>query len=80
MAEKPTTTSDTDARNEGEGTPTAARQYNDAQGRSAQSGKVREKAGNAARSLDRDQRALRRAEAVGRGHAKADDPKVGGKH
>jgi hypothetical protein len=52
--------------NEGEGYKTAAREYNEAQHRFAQSGQVEEKAREAARAIDSPERAeLERAEAVG---------------
>jgi hypothetical protein len=55
--------------NEGEGNKTAARQYNDAQERFAQSGKVEEKAREAERALDGPEKAaLQHAEDVGRSH------------
>jgi len=53
--------------NEGEGNKTAAREYNDAQHRFAQSGRVEEKAREAARAMASPERAeLERAEAIGR--------------
>src|SRR3954470_20916632 len=57
----------TSARNEGEGNKTAAREYNEAQHRFAQSGKVEEKAREAARAMASPERAeLERAEAIGK--------------
>ena len=53
--------------NEGEGNKTAAREYNEAQRRFAQSGKVEDKAREAATALASTERAeLERAEAIGR--------------
>jgi ElaB/YqjD/DUF883 family membrane-anchored ribosome-binding protein len=53
--------------NEGEGNKTAAREYNEAQHRFAQSGKVEEKAREAAKAMDSPERAeLERAEAIGK--------------
>jgi len=53
--------------NEGEGNKTAAREYNEAQHRFAQSGHVEEKAREAARAMASPERAeLERAEAIGR--------------
>jgi hypothetical protein len=64
-------------RNEGEGNRTAARQYNEAQRRFAQSGKVDEKAHEAEHALERPERSvLERAEAVGKSHKRAEDPEV----
>jgi hypothetical protein len=63
--------------NEGEGNKTAARQYNDEQKRFAQSGKVEEKAREAEQALDGPEKdALKRAEAVGKGHSAGEDPAV----
>ena len=54
-------------RNEGEGNKTAAREYNEAQRRFAQSGKVEEKAREAATAMASMERAeLERAEAIGK--------------
>ncbi|MBV9824543.1 MAG: hypothetical protein JO001_02510 [Alphaproteobacteria bacterium] len=61
-------------RNEGEGNKTAARQYNEAQHEFADSGKVDEKAREAEQALDKEQRELQRAEAVGKRHAHGEDP------
>src|ERR1041384_42024 len=53
--------------NEGEGNKTAAREYNEAQHRFAQSGKVEDKAREAATAMASTERAeLERAEAIGR--------------
>ena len=57
-------------RNEGEGNRTAARAYNEAQHRFAETGKVEEKARDAARAMNSPERAeLESAEAIGRQHA-----------
>ncbi len=61
--------------NEGEGNKTAARQYNEAQHRFAESGPVEEKAREAEQALDSEKRELERAEAVGKRHA-AKDPET----
>ena len=54
-------------RNEGEGNKTAAREYNEAQRRFAQSGQVGEKAREAERAMSGPERIeLERAEAIGR--------------
>lgn len=66
----------TTARNEGEGNRTAAREYNEAQRRFVESGKVEEKAREAEKSLDADKEALERAEAIGKRHARGEDPAV----
>jgi len=61
--------------NEGEGNKTAAREYNEAQHRFAESGKVEEKAREAEKALDGDERReLERAEAIGKRHAAGEDP------
>ena len=63
--------------NEGEGNKTAARQYNEAQQRFAQSGKVEEKAREAEQGLDGPEKeALQQAEAVGKRHSAGEDPAV----
>jgi hypothetical protein len=63
--------------NEGEGNKTAARQYNEAQQRFAQSGKVEEKAREAEKALDGPEKdALQQAEAVGKRHGAGEDPAV----
>ena len=69
-------TQDANERNEGEGNKTAAKKYNQAQQRFAQSGKVEEKAREAEQSIDREKRELQRAETVGRSHEKAEDPEI----
>ena len=67
----------TQQRNEGEGNRTAARQYNEAQRRFVQSGKVDEKAQEAEHALDTPERSvLDRAEAVGKSHKRAEDPEI----
>jgi hypothetical protein len=63
-------------RNEGEGNKTAARQYNEAQRRFTESGKVEDKAREAEKSLDTEKAQLERAEAVGKRHKHAEDPEV----
>jgi hypothetical protein len=63
--------------NEGEGNKTAARQYNEAQQRFTQSGKVEEKAREAEKALDGPEKeALQQAEAVGKSHGAGEDPAV----
>jgi len=66
----------TAARNEGEGNKTAAREYNEAQRRFAESGKVKEKAREAERSLESEKPVLERAEAVGKRHSHGEDPAI----
>jgi hypothetical protein len=63
--------------NEGEGNKTAARQYNEAQQRFAQSGKVEEKAREAEEALDGPEKeeALQQADAAGKRHT-GEDPAV----
>jgi hypothetical protein len=61
--------------NEGEGNQTAARQYNEALRRFAQSGKVEEKAREAEKAIDSPEtEALQQAEAVGKRHSAGEDP------
>jgi len=65
-------------RNEGEGNRTAAREYNEAQKRFIQSGKVDQKAREAERDFDDRQirRELEHAEAIGKRHAAKEDPEI----
>lgn len=64
-------------RNEGEGNRTAARQYNKAQRRFVESGKVEEKAHEAEHALDTPERSvMERAEAIGKSHKQAEDPEI----
>ena len=63
--------------NEGEGNRTAAREYNDAQRRFVESGKVDKTAREAEQALDTpEKRALERAEAIGKSHKRAEDPEI----
>jgi hypothetical protein len=64
--------------NEGEGNQTAAREYNQDQQRFVRSGRVGKAARKAERDLtDRDiRRELEQTEAIGRRHAKDEDPEV----
>ena len=64
----------TGSRNEGEGNKTAAREYNQAQRRFVESGKVDEKAREAENSLDTEKSELERAEAIGKRHSHGEDP------
>ena len=65
------------ARNEGEGNKTAARQYNEAQRRFVQSGKVDDKARQAEKAIEGSEKhELERAEAIGKRHIAAEDPEV----
>jgi hypothetical protein len=68
----------TQQKNEGEGNRTAAREYNQAQQRFVQSGKVEDKARQAERDIrDKDIRQeLEHAETVGKSHAAGEDPEV----
>jgi hypothetical protein len=67
----------TTQKNEGEGNHTAARHYNDAQKRFAESGKVDPAAKDAARAVDGPEGSeLRKAEELGRRHAHGEDPQV----
>jgi hypothetical protein len=68
----------TQQRNEGEGNRTAAREYNEAQQRFVKSGKVDERAREAARDIDREatRRELEHAEAIGKRHVAGEDPQV----
>jgi hypothetical protein len=68
---------DRPSQNEGEGNRTAARQYNEAQRRFVESGKVDDKAHEAERALDTPEKTvLERAEAVGKSHKRAEDPEI----
>ena len=64
----------TGSRNEGEGNKTAAREYNQAQRRFVESGKVDEKAREAEKSLNTEKSELERAEAIGKRHSHGEDP------
>lgn len=67
----------TDQPNEGEGNKTAARQYNEAQRRFVETGKVEKKAREAEKSLQgREKAELERAEAIGKRHMVAEDPEI----
>jgi hypothetical protein len=64
-----------DQKNEGEGNKTAAKEYNDAQHRFAESGKVKPAAEDAVRAVEGTEKAdLENAERIGKSHAKAEDP------
>ncbi len=63
-------------RNEGEGNKTAARHYNEKTEKFAKSDQVDEKAREAARAVESDGGALKRAEQAGKSHAKGEDPKL----
>jgi hypothetical protein len=64
-------------RNEGEGNRTAAREYNEAQRRFVESGKVDEKAREAERAMEGpERRDLENAELVGKRHAAKEDPAI----
>jgi hypothetical protein len=68
---------DSTQHNEGEGNRTAAREYNEAQRRFVESGKVDKKAREAEHALDTpEKRAMERAEAVGKSHKRAEDPEI----
>lgn len=63
--------------NEGEGNQTAAKQYNDAQKKFAESGKVEPAAEDAAKAVDGPEGSeLRKAEEIGKKHAHGEDPQV----
>lgn len=77
MDDKTKTKRQGDQRNEGEGNKTAAREYNEAQHRFAQSGQVGEKAREAEKALSgKEKSELERAEAIGRRHSAGEDPQV----
>lgn len=67
-----------DAQVEGEGSYTAARQYNDATRAFVASGKVDAAAEAARPESEAEARELRDAEAEGRAHRKEEDPQVDG--
>jgi hypothetical protein len=63
--------------NEGEGSRTGARQYDEAAERFAKSGKVERKAREARQAVEgAEQRELEKAEAAGKSRAKGEDPEV----
>ncbi|HBK07006.1 MAG TPA: hypothetical protein DDZ81_14360 [Acetobacteraceae bacterium] len=63
--------------NEGEGNRTAAKQYNDAQKKFAESGKVGPAAKDAAKAVDGPEGSdLRKAEDLGKRHAHGEDPQL----
>jgi hypothetical protein len=63
--------------NEGEGSRTGARQYDEAARRFIKSGKVEEKAREAEKAIDSAEgEELAAAEDVGRSHAKGEDPQL----
>jgi hypothetical protein len=66
----------TGSRNKGEGNKTAAREYNSAQRRFVEAGKVEEKAREGEKSLDTEKGELERAEAVGKSHSRGEDPAI----
>ena len=64
-------------RNEGEGNRTAARQYNEAQRRFVESGKVDERAHEAEHALETPERSvMKRAEEIGKSHKRAEDLEI----
>jgi hypothetical protein len=64
-------------RNEGEGNRSAAKQYNDAQKKFADSGKVGPAAKDAAKAEDSAEGgALRDAEEIGKRHSRGEDPQL----
>lgn len=64
-------------RNEGEGNKTAAKEYNEATTKFAQSGKVDDQAQKAAQAREGGERQeLERAEQAGKSHAKGEDPQL----
>lgn len=66
-----------DRKNEGEGSRTAARRYNEAQREFADTGQVEEKAKEAKKAREGSERnELERAEQVGKEHAKEEDPSL----
>ncbi|MBL1255714.1 hypothetical protein [Methylocystis sp. Sn-Cys] len=67
---------ETAPRNEGEGNRTAARQYNEAQRKFVESGKVEQAAKDAEHALETEEaEELKRAEEKGRAHAKPHEEK-----
>jgi hypothetical protein len=67
----------TPGRNEGEGNRTAARQYNEAQRRFVESGKVDERAHEAEHALETPERSvMKRAEEIGKSHKRAEDLEI----
>ena len=68
----------TQQKNEGEGNRTAARDYNQAQQRFVQSGKIEDKARQAERDSQNEgiRQELEHAETVGKRHAAGEDPEI----
>ena len=65
----------TTPRNEGEGNRSAAKQYNDAQKKFADSGKVGPAATDAVKAVDGAEGSeLRHAEEIGKRHSRGEDP------
>lgn len=65
------------SKNEGEGSKTAAKQYNDAASKWANSGEVEESARKAAEALQgTESESLREAEEEGKKHAAEEDPEL----
>lgn len=63
--------------NQGEGSRTAAREFNRAQEQFAKSGKVEQAARSAERALDtKEAKELKQAEELGRRHSHGEDPAV----
>lgn len=68
---------DTGQPNEGEGSRSAARRYNEGVDRSTRSGQVEEKAREAEKALDgAEGKGLERAEAEGKRHIAEEDPAI----
>ena len=61
---------------QGEGNYDAAKEFDDAEKKFVESGKVEEKAREAENALDREKPVLQRAEAVGKSHKAAEDPEI----
>ena len=63
---------------QGEGNYDAAKNYDEAQRKFVKSGKVEAAAGNAKPKSKAEAKEIQRAEAVGRSHAKEEDPAIKG--
>jgi hypothetical protein len=75
--DRKTTDKDRPLPNEGEGSRSGAKAYDEATERFARSGKVEEKAKEAERAIESEARKeLEHAETVGKSHSKGEDPQL----
>jgi hypothetical protein len=77
MPDKSAKTATPSGPNEGEGSQTGARQYNESTREFVESGKVKKAADEAAKAVDGpNAEALKRAEAEGKRHSHGEDPEL----